>query len=139
MKMRCALSSAYRPHDQTYIQFRIGRIHLDAQDYRLVYIAETLDKKQILVKFTRRYSIVFCVRFVPVVDGAPGHFSALGISQEVGPLLLWTTSRHRCRPPDHPILSVSCDKWISDLENLVQGFRDHGLVQGEPTRAKHPL
>ena len=41
------------------IQFQIVRPHPDTQNYCLLYIAETLDKKQILVKFTRRYS---CMR-----------------------------------------------------------------------------
>jgi hypothetical protein len=41
----------------------ILRLHFSTQDYRLLYIVEGSDKKQIIVKFTRRYSIelyAFC-------------------------------------------------------------------------------
>jgi hypothetical protein len=45
------------------IKFKILRRHLDVRDYPLLFIAETLNKDQIIVKFTRRYSIelqAFC-------------------------------------------------------------------------------
>src|SRR5712672_1487110 len=47
------------PRSDEEIRFQILTLHPDRHDYRLLFIAETLDsdKKQILVKFARRYAL----------------------------------------------------------------------------------
>ncbi|KAI0252130.1 hypothetical protein BJV78DRAFT_1352562 [Lactifluus subvellereus] len=111
------------------IQFRILRLHFDTQDYRLLYIAETSDKKQIIVKFTLRYSIelhAFCARR----GQAPG---ILGFGKLPGG---WSVvAMDYISPSVHPSRSSNltrlCDKWVDDLQKLMQSFHDQGLVHGD--------
>ncbi|KAI0248667.1 hypothetical protein BJV78DRAFT_1130931 [Lactifluus subvellereus] len=111
------------------IQFRIVRLYPDTQDYRLLYIAETSDKKRIIVKFTRRYSIelhAFCAGrgHAPGILGFgqfPGGWSVIAMDFISPPV----------NPSRSPNLSRLCDKWIDDLQKLMQSFHDHDLVHGD--------
>jgi hypothetical protein len=90
------------------LHFRILRPHPDIQSYRLLYIAETLDEKQIMVKFTRQYPM-HCMHFVPNVVMHQS-FAGSRHSQEVGLSLPWTTFRqfrHLCIRPNRQTLPVS--------------------------------
>jgi RIO1 family len=111
------------------VQFRILKLHPDTQDHRLLYVAETSDKKRIIVKFTRRYSIelhVFCAgrRHAPGILGfekLPGGWFVIAMDYIL-------PSVH---PSQSPNLTRLCDKWIDDLQKLMQSFHDHGLVHGD--------
>jgi RIO1 family len=111
------------------VQFRILGLHPDTQDYRLLYIAETSDKKQMMVKFTRRYSIelhAFCTGcgHAPGILGfgkLPGGWFVVAMDY-ISPLV------HLSRSPN---LARLCNKWIDDLQKLMQSIHDHGLVHGD--------
>ncbi|KAI9448535.1 hypothetical protein H4582DRAFT_2141800 [Lactarius indigo] len=107
------------------VQFRILRSH---PDNRLLYIAETLEKRQLVVKFTRSYSIelhAFCAEhgFAPGLVGfgkIPGGWSVVAME--------YMSSVH---PSQSPNLSRLCDKWIDELQELVQSFHDKDMVHGD--------
>jgi serine/threonine protein kinase len=112
------------------IRFRILERHSDPQDYRHIFIAQTLDSNtNILVKFTRRYSLQlheFCAsrRRAPTVLGfkeIPGGWMVVAMDY-INPSV---------HPSQSPYLSRLCDKWIGDLTNLVQAFHEIGLVHGD--------
>ena len=113
------------------IRFRILQLHPDKQDYRLLYIAKTLDEKEklIIVKFTRRYSIelhAFCA--------ARGYALAiLGFKQIPGG---WFVVAMDCISPpmcpsQSPRLQGLFDGWKEELQELVQSFHDAGFVHGD--------
>jgi hypothetical protein len=111
------------------LHFRILRLHPDVQEYRLLYVAETRDNKQIIVKFTRRYSIELHAKCAK-----QGHApNILGFGQFPGG---WTVvameyiypSMHPSRSPD---LTRHLDKWMDDLQRLVQSFHNDGFVHGD--------
>ncbi|KAF8478986.1 hypothetical protein DFH94DRAFT_746856 [Russula ochroleuca] len=113
------------------VHFQILRHHPDVQSYRLLYIAETSDKKQILVKFTPRYSIAlhaFCADrgHAPVIHGfqtLPGGWFVVAMDY-ISPI----SPAHLSRSPD---LTRLLDKWTADLQKLMQSFHDEGLVHGD--------
>ncbi|KAI9447310.1 protein kinase subdomain-containing protein PKL/ccin9 [Lactarius psammicola] len=110
------------------VHFRILRPH---PDNRLLYIAETLDleKMQIIVKFTRSYSIAlhaFCTGrgYAPSILGfgkIPGGWSVVAMEYIV-------SSVHPSRSPN---LARLCNKWVDELQKLVQSFHEKGLVHGD--------
>jgi hypothetical protein len=116
------------------LHFRILRLHPDVQSYRLLYIAETLDDKQILVilKFTPRYSIAlhaFCAErgHAPVIHGfqtLPGGWFVVAMDyiSPISPPVQLSRSPH---------LTRLLDKWTDDLQKLMQSFHDEGLVHGD--------
>lgn len=112
--------------------FRILRLHPDVQSYRLLYIAETLDKKPIMVKFTRQYSIklhVFCAErgHAPVIHGfqtLPGGWFVVAMDY----ILPISSPVH---PSQSPHLTRLLDKWTNDLQKLMQTFHDEELVHGD--------
>lgn len=112
--------------------FRILRLHPDVQSYRLLYIAETLDKKPIMVKFTRQYSIklhAFCAErgHAPVIHGfqtLPGGWFVVAMDY----ILPISSPVH---PSQSPHLVRLLDKWTNDLQKLMQAFHDEGLVHGD--------
>ena len=109
--------------------FRILNLHPDVQSYRQLYVAETLDKEPIMVKFTRRYSIelhAFCAKrgYAPVIHGfrtLPGGWSVVAMDYILPPM----------HPSQSPDLTRLLDKWIDDLQKLVQSFHDKGFVHGD--------
>ncbi|KAH9175160.1 hypothetical protein EDB89DRAFT_2066957 [Lactarius sanguifluus] len=115
----------YRAPDKE-VQFRILRCH---PDNRLLYIAETLEKKQIIVKFTRSYSTAlhaFCAErgLAPGLIGfgkIPGGWSVVAMEY-------YMLSVH---PSQSPHLSRLCNKWIDELQKLVQCFHDKDMVHGD--------
>ncbi|KAH9059336.1 hypothetical protein EDB87DRAFT_1577674 [Lactarius vividus] len=115
----------YRAPDEK-VQFRILRSH---PDNRLLYIAETLEKKQIVVKFARSYSTAlhgFCAErgLAPGLIGSgkiPGGWSVVAMEY-------YMLSVH---PSQSPHLSRLCNKWIDELQELVQCFHDKDMVHGD--------
>lgn len=111
------------------VHFRILMTHSDVQDYRHLYFAETLHKKQIMVKFTRRYSIALH-EFCADRGHAPG---ILGFGELPGGWLV--IAMDYIFPPMSPIESASfislLDKWKDELNTLVQSFHDEDLVHGD--------
>jgi hypothetical protein len=69
------------------VDFLILGLYRDVQSYRLMYVAETLDSRPIMVKFTRCYSIklhAFCAErgHAPGIRGfkqLPGGWSAIAM------------------------------------------------------------
>ncbi|KAH9024778.1 hypothetical protein EDB84DRAFT_1506265 [Lactarius hengduanensis] len=115
----------YRAPDKK-VQFRILRSH---PDNRLLYIAETLDKKQIMVKFTRSYSAAlhaFCAEH----GRAPGliGFGKIPGGWSVVAMEYYVPSMH---PSQSPHFSRLCNKWIDELQKLVQCFHDKDMVHGD--------
>ncbi|KAH9065107.1 hypothetical protein EDB83DRAFT_2291675 [Lactarius deliciosus] len=114
------------------LRFRILRYLLpDTPPYRQLYIAKTLSgpEKEIVVKFTRRYSIelhAFCAdrERAPSILGfgqVPGGWFVVAmdyISEAVFPS--HSTNLPRLR-----------DQWTHDLTTLVDSFHDEGLVHGD--------
>jgi hypothetical protein len=98
--------------DET-VQFRMSLRHPDTQPYRLLYVAETSDdrpeREQIVVKFTRTYSIelhAFCASrgHAPRILGfahLPGGWSVVAMEYIL-------PNVHPSRSPD---LARLCDKW----------------------------
>ena len=111
------------------VHFRIFVPYPAKEDYCLLYVAKTLDGKDIMVKFTRQYSIelhAFCAErgHAPAIHGfkqIPGGWSVVAMD-----LIL---------PPEHPSQSPKLtrlfDKWVNDLQTLMQDFHDKGLVHGD--------
>lgn len=120
-----ALPKHGAPPDEK-VQFRILRPH---PDNRLLYIAETLDKRQIVVKFTRSYSVAlhaFCAGrgYAPGLLGfgeVPGGWFVVAMEYML-------SSVHPSRSPN---LARLCNEWIDELQKLVQSFHDKGLVHGD--------
>ena len=113
------------------IRFRILQPHPDKQDYRLLYLARTLDEKEqlIMVKITRRYSIELHA-FCAARGQAPG---IVGFKQIPGG---WFVVAMDCisppMPPSHsPELQGLFDAWKGELQELVQPFHDAGFVHGD--------
>ena len=112
------------------IRFRILERHPDVQDYRHLFVAQTLDSDtNILVKFTRHYSLQlheFCASRgrAPTVLGfkeIPGGWSVVAMDY-INPSV---------HPSESPKLSHLCDQWIADLTDLVQAFHKIDLVHGD--------
>jgi len=122
------ISALPRPGNEGEIQFRILSLYPVKRHNRLLFIAETLDsdKKQILVKFTRRYAIdlhEFCARReqAPNVLGfkqIPGGWSVVAMDYMSSAL----------HPSHSPKLPHLCDQWAADLKHLVQAFHEMDLV-----------
>jgi len=125
------ISALPRRGNEGEIQFRILALHTARRPIRLLFIAETLDsdKKQILVKFTRRYAIElheFCARReqAPNVLGfkqIPGGWSVVAMDYISSAL----------HPSHSSKLPHLCDQWAADLKNLVQAFHEMDLVHGD--------
>lgn len=121
------LPNYHTPNEK--FQFQILRRHPHAEDYRHLYIAQTSDKKEVVVKFTRRYSIAlhaFCAKcgHAPGILGfgtIPGGWFVVAMDY-ILPSVYPSQSRH--------LLQLR-DKWIGDLMMLVKSFHDEGLVHGD--------
>jgi len=119
------------PRSDEEIRFRILTLHPDRQDYRLLFIAETLDsdKKRILVKFARRYALElheFCAARgqAPNVLGfkkVPGGWSAVAMDYIPSAV----------HPSHSPNLTLLCDRWAAELHHLVRSFHDMEFVHGD--------
>ncbi|KAH9041827.1 hypothetical protein EDB84DRAFT_934548 [Lactarius hengduanensis] len=114
------------------LQFRILRYLLpDTPPYRQLYIAKTLSgpEKEIVVKFTRRYSIelhAFCADRgrAPSILGfgqVPGGWFVVAMDYISGAV-------YPSHSTDLPRLR---DQWTHDLKSLVDSFHDEGLVHGD--------
>lgn len=108
------------------VQFQILRPH---PDNRLMYIAQTLGEQQILVKFTRSYSIALHA-FCAGRGHAPGilGFGKIPGGWYVVAMDYMLSATHPSRSPN---LARLCNKWIDELQRLVQSFHDEGLVHGD--------
>ena len=88
-----------------------------------------LRTKQIIVKFTRRYSIemhAFCAKrgHAPGILGfgqLPGGWSVVAMDY-ISPAVPLSRS---------PNLTRLCDKWMDELQKLMQTFHARGLVHGD--------
>ena len=116
------------PATNEKLQFRILTRYPHMQDYRHLYIAE-ISGKEIIVKFTRRYSIelhAFCAErgHAPGILGfgpIPGGWFGIAMdymSQSANPSL-------------SPRLADLRNKWIGDLQELMNSFHENGLVHGD--------
>ncbi|KAH8977111.1 hypothetical protein EDB86DRAFT_2863378 [Lactarius hatsudake] len=109
-------------------QFQILRCH-HKRDNRNLYIAKTFDDKEIVVKFTRQYSIElhnFCAErgHAPTIRGfgrIPGGWYVIAMDY-----ISSATSPSKSLHPTH-----LRDKWKDDLKALVQAFHDEDLVHGD--------
>ncbi|KAH8986309.1 hypothetical protein EDB92DRAFT_1879504 [Lactarius akahatsu] len=110
------------------IQFQVLRRH-QKQDIRNLYIAKTSDGEEIIVKFTRQYSIKlhnFCAErgHAPTIRGfgtIPGGWYVIAMDY-----ISSSTS-----PSESLHLTCLRDKWKDDLSALVQAFHDEDLVHGD--------
>ncbi|KAH9049253.1 hypothetical protein EDB83DRAFT_2631667 [Lactarius deliciosus] len=99
------------------------------QDDRNLYIAKTSDDEEIVVKFTRQYSIKlhnFCAErgHAPTIRGfgrIPGGWYVIAMDY-----ISSSTSPSKSLHPTH-----LRDKWKDDLKALVQAFHDEDLVHGD--------
>ncbi|KAH9160464.1 hypothetical protein EDB89DRAFT_2166122, partial [Lactarius sanguifluus] len=109
-------------------QFQLLRRHHE-QEGRNLYIAKTSDDEEIIVKFTRQYSIKlhnFCAErgHAPTIRGfgtIPGDWYVIAMdyrSSSTSPSKSFYLARLR-------------DKWKDDLNTLVQAFHDEDLVHGD--------
>jgi len=106
----------------------LGLCH-PARDDRLLYIAETSNGRNIVLKFTRRYSIelhLFCAERGrgPNILGfkrLPGDWCVVAMEH-------LSKSVH---PSESPHLGTLYKTWIRDLEELVQSFHNVDLVHGD--------
>ncbi|KAI5991380.1 hypothetical protein EDC04DRAFT_3148552 [Pisolithus marmoratus] len=122
------ISSLHHPHSGTPIEFKIIELfHSQAAD-RYLYIAETTDSKQIMIKFTRHYSYklhMFCADrgCAPALLGferLPGGFfgTAMEFVQFAFPVSQSPyAEKHR--------------EWTEQLWKLVESFHAEGLVHGD--------
>lgn len=121
-------SSLLRPNSQERIKFKILNHFPQREQDRLLFIAETIDGEEILVKFTRRYSPElhkFCEGkgHAPALLGfeslAGGFF---GVAMEyikngLGIHLSQRVEKHK--------------EWAKQLKNLVDAFHTENLVHGD--------
>lgn len=114
------------------VDFRIVRQHPDEQDHRLIYIAKNMKgskEKKIMIKFTRQYSIAlhaFCAErgHAPEIHGfekIPGGWNVIAMDF-ISPSMRLAASPH----PDR-----FRQKWIDDLQKLMESFHEEGLVHGD--------
>ncbi|KAI9449631.1 hypothetical protein BJY52DRAFT_1192401 [Lactarius psammicola] len=120
-------------HTSRNVRFRILSRHPNTRDYpdHHLYIAKTLDvpEKEIIVKFTRRYSIDlhnFCAErgHAPSILGfssVPGGWFVVAMDY-ISPSVYPSQSRNLVRLRD---------KWKGDLKTLVQSFHEANLVHGD--------
>ena len=115
------------------IQFRICELYPDTQEYHHLYTAETETSNgvsnKIIVKFTRRYSILLhafcaCRGHAPKILGyeqLPGGWFAIAMDY-----ILPTT-----HPSRSSKLAIHCKKWSDELETLMKSFHKDDLVHGD--------
>ncbi|KAI6101103.1 hypothetical protein EDD16DRAFT_1495634, partial [Pisolithus croceorrhizus] len=122
------ISRLCHPHSGTHISFNILKhFHNRAAD-RYLYTAETVDNKQIVIKFTRQYSFelhMFCADrgHAPALLGferLPGGF--FGIAMEF--------VRSAFPISQSPYVERHLE-WAEQLLELVQSFHAEGLVHGD--------
>ncbi|KAK2459963.1 hypothetical protein APHAL10511_007969 [Amanita phalloides] len=131
LKFSVAMFSCRLDTPNVKMKFRILQRYPDEQDNHYLYIAEILDKKLILVKFTKRYSI---------------ELHALCASRGRAPRILgferiaggWSViAMEYIHPAVHPSESTDltrlCDQW-ADLRELVRSFHGEGWVHGDLRR-----
>ncbi|KAH0830118.1 hypothetical protein J3R83DRAFT_1456 [Lanmaoa asiatica] len=123
------ISSLARPHSSTRIKFKIlFRIFRDKAIDRQLYLSRTNDNKDILVKFSSRYSFdlhTFCANrgCAPALLGfekLPGGF--FGIAMEF--------VESACQITQSPYVEKHRE-WMKQLRELVQSFHDQNLVHGD--------
>ena len=110
-------------------QFHILRCHSFQDNQSYLYIAQTPDKKEVIVKFTCQYSIAlhaFCADhgYAPGILGfgtIPGGWFGIAMDY-ISPTV---------HPSQSPHLLRLRNKWIGDLRVLVKSFHDKGLVHGD--------
>ena len=116
------------PNENEKLQFRILRQYHDTQVDRNLYIAETPDAEQIIVKFTRRYSIelhAFCAErgHAPRILG----FGSIPGGWSITAMDYISASMH----PSESLNRALRDKWKDDLRTLVTSFHREELVHGD--------
>lgn len=110
------------------LKFEIIRLHDDCWN-RFLYHAktETPTEVEILVKFTRRYSVTLH-QLCELAGHAP---KLLGFEELPGGWLAvamdYVSARHMVAKDDGPKLS----QWKTDMENLMASFHKKGLVHGD--------
>jgi hypothetical protein len=122
------ISSLSHPDSGTRIEFKIVGISPFTTADRLLYIAQTTDGKEIIVKFTRRYSSelhTFCADqgCAPALLGCerlPGGF--FGVAME------YIKSAHPITESEH---IKKHGEWAKELHGLVKAFHAKGLVHGD--------
>jgi hypothetical protein len=119
--------------DDDSIAFDIRCFFPERKPNRLLYIAETPgidnNKQLILVKFAKRYSIElheFCAKagHAPPILGfetLPGGWCAVAMEYIESSVPISRSS----------VLSDHRDRWITELEDLVDGFHEKDLVHGD--------
>jgi hypothetical protein len=117
------------PPSSEHFTFEILCVLPDLEPYRLLYLAETPDKQLILIKFTERYSIQlheFCAqtRQAPQIyafERLPGGWFAVAMEFiEAGVPITQSEHLPTCR-----------DRWVTELELLMERFHEQGLVHGD--------
>ncbi|KAI6113733.1 hypothetical protein EDD16DRAFT_1709361 [Pisolithus croceorrhizus] len=122
------ISSLRHPYSGTHIEFKILDFLQPRVSNRYLYSAETADGKQILVKFTRRYSCelhMFCADrgYAPALLGFekfPGGFFCVAMDF-VQPAVPISRSLYTDKRPT----------WAGQLRDLVESFHAEGLVHGD--------
>lgn len=123
-----SISHLRHPCSGTQIRFNILKpFHNQAAD-RYLYLARTTDNKQIIIKFTRQYSLelhMFCADrgCAPVIFGferLPGGF--FGIAMEFV---------QSAFPISHSPYINKHHEWAEQLQKLVESFHAEGLVHGD--------
>ncbi|KAH0836381.1 hypothetical protein J3R83DRAFT_7959 [Lanmaoa asiatica] len=115
--------------DYTRIEFKIFETFPSRGADQHLYIAETIDGKKILVKFTRRYSFelhTLCANrgCAPVLLGyerLPGGFR--GIAMEFAESAFAISGS--------PYVEKKHKEWVERLQNLVDSFHAQDLVHGD--------
>ncbi|KAI9508512.1 hypothetical protein F5148DRAFT_1375789 [Russula earlei] len=115
--------------DSGEIRFRIVELYPETQDYRHLYIARLDNDKEIIVKFSQRYSIElhqFCASrgHAPKILGferLPGGFFAIAM-EYIFPSETLNSAPNRAH---------FCDKWSQDLWILMESFHEAGFVHGD--------
>ncbi|KAI6136227.1 hypothetical protein F5141DRAFT_1288041 [Pisolithus sp. B1] len=123
-----AISRLCHPRSETHMSFNIvGFFHNRTAD-RYLYTVETIDNKQIIVKFTRQYSFdlhMFCADrgCAPALFGCerlPGGF--FGIAMEFV---------RSAFPISHSPYVEKHREWVDKLRKLVESFHAEGFVHGD--------
>lgn len=127
-----AVTRLKRRGKEGYIDFQIQKFHDDRQSYRLLYIAKTqgTEEKEIIVKFTRQYSIELheycstklrCAPDVLAFDRLPGGWNAVAMEYISSALPILESGR----------LANYGEKWKQDLTGFVDAFHTVGFVHGD--------
>jgi serine/threonine protein kinase len=114
-----------------HLAFEIRGLFHDKQLNRFLYVAETAgtNKQLILIKFARRYSIdlhEFCANSghappILAFERLPGGWFAVAMEYIESGVPITHSS----------MLSTHRDRWIAELQDLMNSFHDKDLVHGD--------